>query len=219
MSETEQIDLLIDAMARLRSKVQQTLLGNYNARLRALDREHGELDGLLPSPYLDQFEDYYRRKLALGQLSIEQIFAKIDASVHKRVGPVIRKHIKAHILVNPPTKEEIELAVADEVEREALERESRIQDALDALLEVRAAQKQAKAEITRGKRVATIVSATTLTEARQLREPYVIRLSDRFVLFLDSRGIGHKRDRKAGRFTSLDKNDREAVENTRRREA
>lgn len=225
-----QLEVLQSAMDALRARVTQAMMGKFDQRVAQLEQAHGDINAGLTSPYLDQFESYYRRKLALGQLTLQQIFQKVDDSVFKhKVPDFVKDHIKAHILLNPPSSEEVETAVAEEVENEALKSENAIQDALDELLKIRAAQKQARQAYEQGQKEVTIVQElvqprrqvspeVTLVQARERRQPYVIRQSQRFTLFLDSRSHGHKYDREKKRFSRLDKNDKEAIENTRARQ-
>jgi hypothetical protein len=135
-----QITLLGQALVDLRKKVVQRL----SQDLDNLRIEHNELNGIHSnSPYLTDFEEFYRRKMALGKLTQEEVDAKIDKAVVERgISPAEAAHMKKHLRVRPPTEREIQAAIEEEMRREALREEQQMEKTLRELREAQFASER-----------------------------------------------------------------------------
>lgn len=126
--QVQQTDPFFDPLREVREAVTQRLTSE---RAQAIDRAHIVIESTERSPYLTDFEDFYRRKLALGKITLGEVFAKIDAAVLNRGITVTEaEHMKEHLLEVPPSVEDIQAAIQEEIDKQYREAEKRINDAL-----------------------------------------------------------------------------------------
>ena len=143
---SQQVSILGPEWREIRARIAGQLSAGYDA----LGVEHNELESLETSPYLTDFEDFYRKKIALGKLTEEQVDLKIEQAVLTRgITRSEADHMKRHIRARPPTAEEIDVAFQEEVEKE----ERKQQEAIDKAMreQEEAIEKAEKAEVALGR--------------------------------------------------------------------
>jgi hypothetical protein len=112
-------------------EVRETVTKRLNEPITSLDKAHDRIESTERSPYLTDFEDFYRKKLALGKLTLAEVFLKIDLAVRDR-GITLEEaaHMKEHLSRQPPTIQEIQAAVEEEVQKQQEEAARKIEDAI-----------------------------------------------------------------------------------------
>jgi len=163
-TDLSQLTLFGDAMKELRDIVTKRL----NQAYENLKYEHNVLDqGHPSSPYLTDFEEFYRKKMMLGKLTQAEVDAKIEKAVKERgISQEEANHMKKHLRAKPATKQEIEAAVKEEMEKEALKEEMKLEK---TLRELREAEIQSEREAKRRLREqATRQDAATLMANRKI---------------------------------------------------
>ena len=121
------------------------------------------------SPYLTDFENFYRRKLALGQLTMVEVEKKMDQAVMTRgITQEESDHMKAHLIFRPPTQKEIEEAVEQEIQRLEQEQQHRMDEALEAQRIASEQLAEAKRQVSERRKARTQAERGQLMVSRKL---------------------------------------------------
>lgn len=118
MNSTDELSSLYQQDAFLRSMVaaRRKATQAFNLRRNELDEEHQELEAAQSSPYIEDFEECYRAKIALGRISLFEAAQKIRSAIW--VPPEITRHMVKHLALRPPSAEEIAFFEEFEAQKE-----------------------------------------------------------------------------------------------------
>ncbi|MDA4124734.1 MAG: hypothetical protein OK438_04690 [Thaumarchaeota archaeon] len=137
MRVTETSNTLFDEdLTRVLQAARRSMLRWFRWNTEELEAEHRDLETGQQSPFLEDFEMYYRSKIERNTFSLQEVIQKIENAIW--VPGEIRRHMGKHIALVPPTAEELKRFEEREIERE-----------LDRLHRVAQQQNEAMIEFTR----------------------------------------------------------------------
>lgn len=112
------LDAFTRAMIAARRRASQA----FRLRKARLDEEHQDLEATQSSPFISDFEESYRARIALGKIDLPTAVEKIRAA--SWVLPEVIEHMASHLALSPPSAEDISRYEELEAEKELRRQEA-----------------------------------------------------------------------------------------------